>query len=181
MINRILTVWSRIETVIIGLLLIGALVIFLGGAALRTFAPTIAIDWAGEISLYCIVWASVLSGSVLVYERRHITTEIFVSLLPGRVQRILGLAMLLLTLVFCAVIAWYGIKAVDFALFLDERSASTLRVPQAWALFLALPVGMGLIVLRLILMLIDGTRSLHGDMLTASQHRTGTAGTGDVE
>lgn len=171
MIDKILKAWSRVETVLIGLLLLAALVVFLGGAAVRAFAPAYAVDWAGEIAVYCIIWATVISGSVLIYEKRHISTEVVVGLMPKRVQEILGLAMLILTLVFCAVIGWYGYEAVQFALMLDERSASTLRTPRAWAVFLALPVGMALIVLRLSLMLLNGTRSIAGDMLTGDQAR----------
>lgn len=156
------------ETVLIGLLLLAALTIFLGGAFVRSVAPAYAVDWAEEISIYCIIWATVLSGSVLMYEKRHISTEIVASLFPEKAQRWLALAVMLLTLAFCAFMCWYGYQAVNFALLLDERSASTLRTPQAWAVFLALPVGMGLIVIRLILMLLAGTRSIAGDMLTGS-------------
>ncbi len=169
MIDKILKVWSQVETVLIGLLLLAALAVFLGGAVLRAVAPAHAVDWAEEISVYCIIWATVLSGSVLIYEKRHISTEIVASIFPPRTQAVLGFAMLLLTLGFCAVIGWYGYEAVQFALMLDERSASSLRTPQAWAMFLALPVGMALIVLRLVLMLLNGTRSIAGDMLTGDQ------------
>lgn len=173
MIDKILKVWSQVETVLIGLLLLAALTVFLGGAVVRAVAPAYAVDWAEEISVYCIIWATVLSGSVLIYEKRHISTEIVIATLPARAQALLGFAMMLLTLGFCAIIGWYGYEAVQFALMLDERSASSLRTPQAWAVFLALPVGMALIVLRLGLMLLNGTRSIAGDMLTGEQAREG--------
>ncbi len=48
---------------------------------------------------------------------------------------------------------WLGSEGVLFAHVLDERSASTLQAPQAWVLYLALPVGMLLIVTRLALSL----------------------------
>jgi TRAP-type C4-dicarboxylate transport system permease small subunit len=171
MIDSVLRIWSRLETVLIGVLMLVALIVFIGGAVVRAIAPAHAVDWAEEVAIYCIIWATVLSGSVLIHERRHISTEVAVGLLPQRGQRVFALSMLLLTLVFCAAMAWYGCEAVAFALLLDERSASTLRVPQAWAVFLALPVGMVLMVLRLILMLASGTRSIAGDMLTGAAER----------
>ena len=158
MINRILTFWSRAETVLIGCLIFAALAIFLGGAAIRTLAPLHAVDWAEEVSIYCIVWATVLSGSSLVVEGRHISTEIFVNQLSRPTQVALGWAITALTAGFCLAMLVYGWQAVDFALMLDERSASTLRMPQAWAVFAALPVGMALILGRIGLILLQGRR-----------------------
>jgi len=67
-----------------------------------------------------------------------------------------------LTLAFCAAVAWYGWEAFRFSLMLDDRSASSLRVRQAWALFLALPLGMGLLVVRILLLALTG-RAITGN------------------
>ncbi|PJE28801.1 TRAP-type C4-dicarboxylate transport system, small permease component [Pseudooceanicola antarcticus] len=150
--------------ILIGCLIFAALICFLGGAVVRALAPLHAVDWAEEVSIYCIIWASVLSGSVLVAERRHIATEVVVASLPPRLQLVLGWGVTLLTIGFCAFMALYGYQAVDFALLLDERSASTLRVPQAWAVFLALPVGMVLILGRIGLILLEGHRPFGADL-----------------
>lgn len=156
MIDRILAVWSRIETVVIGLLVLAALFTFLGGAALRVFAPHRAIDWADEVALYFIIWGTMIAGSVLAAEGRHISTEIVVALFPRRLRRAVGLAMWALTLGFCLVVAWYGWEAFQFSRMLDDRSGSSLRTPQAWALFLALPVGMALLALKIMLLALRG-------------------------
>jgi TRAP-type C4-dicarboxylate transport system permease small subunit len=55
---------------------------------------------------------------------------------------------------FCGLMLWLGIEGVLFAHMLDERSASTLQAPQAWVLYLALPIGMLMIVTRLVLSLL---------------------------
>ena len=154
--ERILAVWSRIETVLIGILVLLSLATFLGGAALRTLAPSYAVDWAEEVSLYFVIWATVLSGSVLAAEGRHINTEIVTGLLPPGARRAVGIATAALTLGFCVAMAVFGWQAFEFALLLDERSGSSLRTPQAWTVFLALPVGMGLIVLRIALLAASG-------------------------
>ena len=164
MIDRIMRIWTRVETVLIGSLITAALAVFLGGAVLRTLAPEHAVDWAIEVSLYCIIWATALSGSSLVAEGRHIRTEIVVMTFPPAVRRAVGWGVVVLVTGFAALMAVYGWQAVDFALLLDERSASTLRVPQAWAVFLALPVAMVLILGRIALMLIGGERPF-GDEL----------------
>lgn len=163
MIETFMRRWTQVETVLVGILLVVALTVFLWGSVLRYFSPANAIDWAEEIAAYCIVWATVISGSALMHEKRHITTDLVAASMPASVARIVAFAMVLLTLGFCAVMAWYGWEATQFADLLDERSASTLRLPMAWMLFLALPVGMVLMVLRLAIMIATGTRSISSE------------------
>lgn len=163
MIETFMRRWTQAETVLVGILLVVALAVFLWGSFLRYFSPANAIDWAEEIAAYCIVWATVISGSALMHEKRHITADILARQLPSPLSRTVALAMMLLTLAFCAAMAWYGWQATRFADLLDERSASTLRLPMAWMLFLALPVGMTLMVVRLVLMLVSGTRSISAE------------------
>ena len=129
MISRILTLWTRIEAALIGLLILGALAVFLGGAVVRAVAPAHAVDWAEEVALYGIVWATVIAGSSLVAESRHIRTEVFLAALRPRARAMVGWAMTALSVGFCGAMMVYGWQAYEFALLLDERSASTLRVP----------------------------------------------------
>lgn len=172
MIQGILRIWTRIEAVLIGLLLLVALFVFLGGAALRTLAPLHSVDWAEEVALYAIIWATALAGSSLVAEGRHINTEVFVALLPGSIRHLVGWSMTALSVAFCAAMMHFGWQAFEFALLLDERSASSLRVQQGWAVFLALPVGMALIVGRVGLMLAAGERPFGGEAPSHAPRRS---------
>ncbi|MCB1390920.1 MAG: TRAP transporter small permease [Rhodobacteraceae bacterium] len=156
MLSRFLTIWSRVETVLIGILVLCALATFMGGAAVRVLAPRHAIDWADEVALYFIVWATVIAGSTLAAEGRHISTEIVVGGLSRRWRRAAALLTGALTLAFCAAMLRYGWEGFAFSRMLDDRSGSSLRAPQAWFLFLALPVGMALMVIRIVLLAIAG-------------------------
>ena len=162
MIIKILTIWTRVEAVLIGLCIIAALLVFLGGAAVRAFAPAYSVDWAEEVALYGIIWATVLAGSSLVAEGRHLHTEVFLARFSPRTRAVIGWAMTGVATAFCAAMMVYGWRAYSFALLLDERSASSLRVPQAYAVFLALPVGMALILGRVALMILSGQRPFSG-------------------
>lgn len=163
MIDTILKIWGRIETALIGIAILSALAVFLGGAAIRVLFPTDSIDWAEEVALYFIIWATALSGSSLVAEGRHIHTEVFVGMLRPKLRHALGWAMTALSTAFCITIMIYGWQAYEFAGMLDERSASSLRTPQDWTVFLSLPVGMALIVGRVGLMIAAGRRPFAGD------------------
>lgn len=162
MVPRILHIWSRIETVLIGVLLMIALVVFLGGGALRVFAPQHAVDWATEVAIYFIIWATVLAGVAIVPENRHLSSEVFVARLGPGLRRVLGWAMSALALGFVAAVMVYGWQAYEFANLLDERSGSSLRFPQGLAVFLPLPLGMALILLRSGLMILDGQQPFAG-------------------
>lgn len=161
MLDRILSLWSRVETVLIGILVLCALFTFLGGAAVRVVAPWHAVDWADEVALYFIVWATALAGSVLAAEGRHINTEIVVGTLSGTPRRAVALLVWAITLAFCVAMTWFGWEAYEFSAMLDDRSGSSLRAPQSWTLFLALPVGLGLMVLRILLLALQGRDITH--------------------
>lgn len=142
-------VWRRFEVSLIGALVVLALGVFLYGSLARSFAPSLAIDWSEEVAIYLIVWATLLCGGPITADRRHVSANMLGRLLSPRAERRLRFAIDVLMLAFCGLMFWLGVEAVLFAHGLDERSASTLQAPQAWVLYLALPLGMLSIVLRL--------------------------------
>jgi TRAP-type C4-dicarboxylate transport system permease small subunit len=152
----------RVEIVVIGALVVLALIVFLYGSLVRTFAPAFALDWAEEVTIYLIIWATLLSGGTLASGREHVSAQIVAHLLSARARRCLQIGIDVLTLAFCVLVLWLGIQGVLFAWMLDERSASTLQAPQAWALYLSLPVSMLLIVVRVALLLLQDRSRAHG-------------------
>jgi len=141
----------RLEAIVIGLLVVAAIVLFLYGSALRVLAPAHTLDWAEEVTIYLVIWSTLLTGRRLAADRAHISARVIEHLVPPRVKRVLDVAIDVLTFAFCAVMLWLGVEAVRFVHALDERSATTLQAPQAWVLDLALPVAMALILLGLLL------------------------------
>jgi len=140
--------WRQFEQAVVGALVVLALGIFLYGSIARSFAPALAIDWSEEVAIYLIVWASLLCGGALAADRAHVSADLIGHLLSPPAQRRLRIGIDILLLAFCGLMFWLGIEAVLFAHMLDERSASTLQAPQAWVLYLALPLGMLSIVVR---------------------------------
>jgi TRAP-type C4-dicarboxylate transport system permease small subunit len=141
--------WRRFETTVIGALVVLALALFLYGSLTRSFAPALAIDWSEEVTIYLIAWATLLSGGAITAERAHVSADMLGQRLSPRARRRLQLGIDVVVLGFCCLMLWLGAEGVLFAHLLDERSASTLQAPQAWVLYLALPVGMLLIAARI--------------------------------
>jgi TRAP-type C4-dicarboxylate transport system permease small subunit len=154
--ERLGKLWRAFESIVIGSLVVLALGIFLYGSIVRSFAPALAIDWSEEATIYLIVWATLLSGGALASERAHIAAGALANRLSSRARRRLQTGIDVLVLAFCGLMLWLGVEGVFFAAMLDERSASTLQAPQAWVLYLALPAGMLLIVVRVAMLLIVG-------------------------
>jgi TRAP-type C4-dicarboxylate transport system permease small subunit len=140
----------RFEAALIGVLVLAAIVLYLYGSATRVLAPAYALDWVEEVTIYLVVWSTLLCGRRLAAERGHISAQVIEHLVPASIKRALDLGIDLLTFVFCAVLFWLGVQAVGFVHGLDERSATTLQAPQAWVLDLALPVAMALVILGLL-------------------------------
>lgn len=151
--DRFRTYWRRCETLVIGTLVVLAFGVFLYGSLARSFAPSLAVDWSDEVTVYLIVWATLLSGGTLTADRAHVTANFFLHRLSLRARRRLQIGVDVLTLAFCSLMLWLGVEGVLFAHMLDERSASTLQAPQAWVLYLALPVAMLLIAVRVVVLL----------------------------
>lgn len=151
--DKVRRYWRRIETAIIGALVVLALCVFLYGSLTRSFAPALAVDWTEEATIYLIVWATLLSGGAITAERAHVSADMLGRVLSPRTRQRLQVCIDVAVLGFCCLMFWLGVEGVVFAHLLDERSASTLQAPQAWVLYLALPVGMLLIAGRLALAL----------------------------
>lgn len=140
----------RFEAALIGALVLVAIALYLYGSAARVLAPAYSLDWAEEVTIYLVVWSTLLCGRRLTAERAHISAQVIDHLVPERIKRALDIAIDLLTFGFCAVMFVLGVQAVSFVHGLDERSATTLQAPQAWVLDLVLPVAMALVVLGLV-------------------------------
>jgi TRAP-type C4-dicarboxylate transport system permease small subunit len=153
--------WRRFETGIIGALVVAALGIFLYGSLARSLAPSLAIDWSEEVTIYLIVWATLLSGGSLASDRSHVAAGMLNHRLSPTALWRLQTGIDVVMLGFCGLMLWLGIEGVLFADRLDERSASTLQAPQAWVLYLALPVGMLLISVRVVFLLLFDRPSRH--------------------
>src|SRR5690606_7885890 len=124
-------------------------------------APSLAIDCAEEVTIYPIVWATLLSGGTHTADRAHVSAEIRLHRWWARARRYPRTSIDVLMLACCGLMLWLGVKGVLFAHMLDERSASTLQAPQAWVLYLALPAGMLLIAVRIALSLLFDRPSRH--------------------
>ena len=112
------------------------------------------LPWSEELARYCFVWI-VFLGATLGLERGvHIGVDILTILLPGRVQRWLAAINEVLILAFVLLIILASVSVVD-ANRLQFSPALGLQMAKV---YLAIPLGMAVMVLLLLGKLVEAFR-----------------------
>jgi C4-dicarboxylate transporter DctQ subunit len=122
--------------------------------ALVTFSQVVAryvfntgAVWALELTQYLFAWLVLFGMSYGVRVGAHIGVDAFVKKMSAPVQRVVGIAAALLCMAYGAIVFIGSWNLVDFVYVLDIESED-LPIPQ-WTPYLILPIGFGLLFLRL--------------------------------
>jgi len=102
--------------------------------------------WSEELARYTMIWMVLLTISVGVYRDQHVGLEIFVGLLPKKLQIVCLYISRIFMLIFMFILLYYGVPMARRALF---ESAMTMGVPMA-VFVVSIPVGATLTVLQII-------------------------------
>jgi len=142
-------------------LFLGSVLVLVGDIASRAVLNQ-STSWAAEIVRYAIIWMVFLGAGVAARKGAHIAIRVFAELLPGPVARLFDTAMGALGIVAGAALCFYGAALVEVMAGFNQTSPAA-RLPM-WGVYLALPVGGGLIVLGFLCALVelwtrDGPRS----------------------
>ncbi len=126
---------------------------------LLTFANVVSrfllhfsLSFTEEIVTGLFVIASLAGTSVAVRNESHLGLDFVIGFMPELIQRILSLAAILLAIIMCGVMFYYGILMVAQEMFLQQVSA-TMQWPE-WIYGMTVPLGAGILVLRYFLALI---------------------------
>jgi TRAP-type C4-dicarboxylate transport system permease small subunit len=130
------------------------LIVLLAALALMVFANVVlrvttdhSILWVEEASRYTMIWLTFLGmGPVLRYGG-HIGIETLHEQLPRAAPLLRGVIVILL-LAFFAFMVWVGVR---YALLTWGQTTPVLEVPIG-AVYLAMPVGFGLMIVHLAVM-----------------------------
>lgn len=110
------------------------------------------ITWSEEAARYLMVWGICIGISIATEKKAHLGIDVFVSFAPPKARRCLEIVSgILLTLVYIMVLA-LSVLFVSSAMKLGNVTP-LLRIPF-WMVYLALPIGFGLSVIRSIQVLV---------------------------
>jgi len=100
------------------------------------YALNHSLFWNEEVVRYLFVWFTFLGAAIALRDREQIGVEYFVKLLPGRLRRLVEMAMLSGVLVF-----YLAVLVLGFLWVWETRGTSTsaLKWPLNWFFYAALP------------------------------------------
>lgn len=154
LIRSIANVLNGLEKCLIGTMALAAIILVVIETVLRYAAPAHLTDWSGEVTVYLIGWALMLSLPHLVAREKHVRADLLHHQFSPAVRWFLDVCATVIGIVFCATILWAGIDIVSFGMMFGEISDSSLQFPM-WVFYLAVPVGFGTSLLRYLVLLIS--------------------------
>jgi TRAP-type C4-dicarboxylate transport system permease small subunit len=120
--------------------------------------------WQHEFVTYSLIGATFIGAPHVLLTRGHVNVDLLALYLDERGRWWLALVAALISLGFCAVLAWYGFAFWHEA-WAKNWHGQTVWRPPLWVPYAALPLGMGLLTLQClaeILALLTGRRAPFG-------------------
>jgi C4-dicarboxylate transporter DctQ subunit len=119
-----------------------------GGVALA-FTNVIArygfdysLTWASELTVYLFLWSMFFASAYLFRTNSHINIDLFVQSLSKKNAKRLLLLNKTISLIFLAVVSYYGYEYLQLVIELEETSVD-LEIPM-WIPYLVIPVSFAL-------------------------------------
>ncbi len=106
-----------------------------------------SLTWADEVARYSMIWLTFLGSGLALRHGAHAAITNAQDALPGRGQRILRLAILLVLFAFFGFMVWVGI---DYMNRMSIQRSAALQVPMKW-IYAAIPAGFALMIVHLAL------------------------------
>lgn len=113
------------------------------------------LDWSEELGRYLMIWMGFLGASLALRNGAHVGVEMIRQALPRPVRRIVVLVGSLVTFSFLVMVAYQGIRLVGMVW---PQESLVLPISMFWP-YLAIPVGVLLLLIQLVPMVIREWRS----------------------
>ncbi|ABO48956.1 Tripartite ATP-independent periplasmic transporter, DctQ component [Desulforamulus reducens MI-1] len=143
--SKLKLIYNRIDEYLSSAFLCGMILII----AMQVFNRYVlqhSLDWSEELGRYLFIWSVYVGCSYAMKEDRHLEVTIFRHMFGPKVERGLITVAYSLTIAFCLFCVVYGIKMLLFLLETGQLSPA-LEISMFW-IYLAIPVGMGLMAIR---------------------------------
>lgn len=146
-IERIIGRTMRASDIVIGcLILVGILLNFANVIGRYVFGS--AISWAEEALIFISIWCVFLGAAASAWEDAHLNMDLFLSILPPQVRRLLQVVAGVTGVVVGAVVVYASWQVVSMMARFGQKSTSTeipMAIPHG-----AVTVGFTLIVIAIL-------------------------------
>jgi TRAP-type C4-dicarboxylate transport system permease small subunit len=136
----------------------------------RVVPGMLGVPWANEVTEYALYLITMLSAPWLLRQGLHIRIDVLLRAIPARAAWGFEWIADLIALACCAVIAFYGLKAVLSSQAIGGTVVKVLSVPEWW-LLAPLPVAFLLLAVEVLFRmqrLYAGERGPRSDAVTAA-------------
>ena len=133
----------------------GLIALILGAMTLLSFVQVVlrygfnsGLIWQLEATTYLFAWLVMIGISYCVRVHAHIGVDAAVRLLPPNARRVVGIVVLLLALLYASLMFYGSIEYIKRMMIIDVEAED---IPiKTWVLSICLPIGFGLLVIRLL-------------------------------
>ncbi|MEQ3626414.1 MAG: TRAP transporter small permease [Celeribacter sp.] len=102
--------------------------------------------WSEELARYLLVWCTFIGVSLAVREGRNISVDLLPTLIGPRSMKAFAMVALVGSAIFFALMVWYSVPLTRRIARIGQTSPG-LGI-QMWTVYAAVPVGLGLALLR---------------------------------
>ncbi len=107
-----------------------------------------SLGWANEVTIYTVIWATLIGASLGVREGIHIGVDVVVERMPLRIARVVTFVVLLLSAAWVLMVGFWGVDFVTFQM-KTGRLTPEMEIP-AWTMYLSVPVSMFMMAFRFV-------------------------------
>lgn len=114
------------------------------------------LSWGEEVARFTYIWSAFIGASYVAMTREHIQVSFFVSRFPPKVQRVV---QILQGILMIGGSIWILPSAFAHAVEQHRNLSPALEIPIFYV-YISFPIGMLLLVIRLVQLLVTDVRSL---------------------
>lgn len=124
----------------------GAMVCILAYGVFMRYVLNNSPRWTDEISIFCMIWFSLVGAAVALKENRHIRIQFWEAFLPPKVMKILELVVHMIVLVF---LCWFLTQAISLTRLTGATRLTGSGIPLKFE-YMAEPVAVVLMIIAAI-------------------------------
>ncbi len=149
---------NSITAYISSFLVIAAVIIVMANVITRYFF-NYSLAWSVELTRFFFIWITFLGSAVALAEGKHLVMDAFFARFPLHIKKVVEYIHLALTVIFLSIILYFGIEVVNIV---SKTLSPSLQIKMTYV-YLALPVGIGIMLCFLLDNLIRKLRTKGGE------------------
>jgi C4-dicarboxylate transporter, DctQ subunit len=149
-----------------GLLMVAMMTMIVTDVVLRNLGTQSSAHFF-TFSEYFLLLIPLLGAPWLVREKGHVYIELLLMVFGPRGRRVMERGVLVVCVLVCAVLAWYGGAVTLQDLRLDQKDVRSFDMPR-WILMASMPLAFGMMTLEFLRLLVRG-ESPYGGGLAAKK------------